>query len=91
MGELMRHTVIVEKRPGAGHATGTQYGAKATPDGQTLLVSSGSLMAMNGLLCKNPPYDSLRDFAAVGFIAGYPFPPIARSDLPLGNLSALVE
>ena len=89
MGDLMRHTVLVENRPGAGSTTGTEYGAKATPDGHTLLVSSGSSMVMNGALYKNLPYDSLRDFIAVGFIAAYPFLLIARNDLPVGNLAEL--
>lgn len=89
MGDLLRHNVIVENRPGAGSTTGTEYGAKATPDGHTLLVSSGSSMVMNGLLYKNLPYDSLRDFVAVGFIAAYPFLLIARADLPVSNLAEL--
>lgn len=87
MSDLMHHTVVVENRPGAGSTTGTEYGAKSTPDGHTLLVSSGSSMVMNGLLYKNLPYDSLRDFVAVGFIAAYPFLLIARADLPAGNLA----
>jgi tripartite-type tricarboxylate transporter receptor subunit TctC len=89
MGDLMRHTVIVENRPGAGSTTGTEFGAKATPDGHTLLVSSGSSMVMNGLLYKNLPYDAMRDFVAVGFIAAYPFLLIARADLPVNNLAEL--
>jgi tripartite-type tricarboxylate transporter receptor subunit TctC len=89
MGELMRHTVIVENRPGAGSTTGTEFGAKATPDGHTLTVSSGSSMVMNGLLYKDLPYDAMRDFVAVGFIAAYPFLLISRSDLPVNNLAEL--
>ncbi len=89
MSDQMRHTVVVENRPGAGSTTGTEYGAKSTPDGHTLLVSSGSSMVMNGLLYKNLPYDSLRDSVAVGFIAAYPFLLIARADLPAGNLAEL--
>jgi tripartite-type tricarboxylate transporter receptor subunit TctC len=91
MSDLIRNTVVVENRPGAGSTTGTEYGAKATPDGHTLLVSSGSSMVMNGLLYKNLPYDSLRDFVAVGFIAAYPFLLIARADLPVNNLAELMK
>ncbi len=89
MGDLIRHTVIVENRPGAGSATGTEYGARATPDGHTLLMSSGSSMVMNGFLYNNLPYDAMRDFVAVGFIAAYPFLLIARADLPVNNLAEL--
>ena len=91
MGDLMRQTVVVENRPGAGSATGTEYAARATPDGHTLLVSSGSSMVMNGLLYKNLSYDALRDFTAVGFIVAYPFVLIARNDLPANNLAELMK
>ena len=91
MGELMRHTVLVENRPGAGSATGTEFAAKATPDGHTLLVSSGSSMVMNGILYKNLPYNAQRDFVAVGFIAAYPFLLIARADLPVDSLADLMK
>ena len=89
MGDLMRHTVIVENRPGAGSTTGTDFGAKATPDGHTLLVSSGSSMVMNGFLYRNLPYVAMRDFVAVGFIAAYPFLLMARADLPANTLGEL--
>jgi tripartite-type tricarboxylate transporter receptor subunit TctC len=91
MGEVMRHTVLVENRPGAGSATGTTYAAQATPDGHTLLVSSGSSMVMNGFLYKNLPYDAQRDFVVVGFIVAYPFVLIARADLPVANLAQLMQ
>jgi tripartite-type tricarboxylate transporter receptor subunit TctC len=91
MSELLRHPVIVENRPGAGSTTGTDYAARATPDGYTLLVSSASSMVMNGFLYKNLPYDSLRDFVAVGFIAAYPFVLVTRADLPVASLAEFVK
>ncbi len=91
MSELLRHPVVVENRPGAGSTTGTDYAAKATPDGYTLLVSSGSSMVMNPILYKNLPYEPLRDFVAVGFIAAYPFVLITRADLPAASLAELVK
>ncbi len=91
MGELMRHTVIVENRPGAGSSTGAEYAAKATPDGHTLFLSTGSSMVMNGFLYKNLPYEPLRDFVAVGFIVAYPFVLITRPDLPANNLAELMK
>ena len=91
MSELLRHPVVVENRPGAGSTTGTDYAAKATPDGYTLLVSSGSSMVMNPILYKNLPYEPLRDFVAVGFIAAYPFVLITRADLPVASLAEFVK
>lgn len=91
MGEIMRHTVVVENRPGAGSATGTEYAARATPDGHTLLFTTGSSMVMNGLLYPNLGYNALRDFVAVGFVVAYPFVLIARQDLPAANLAELMK
>ena len=91
LGELMRHTVIVENRPGAGSSTGAEYAAKATPDGHTLFLSTGSSMVMNGFLYKNLPYEPLRDFVAVGFIVAYPFVLIMRPELPVNNLAEFMK
>jgi tripartite-type tricarboxylate transporter receptor subunit TctC len=83
--------MFVENRPGAGSTTGTDFVAKSAPDGYTLLFSSGSSIVMNGLLYKNIPYDSLRDFVPVGFAAAYPFMLITRTDIPASNLSDFVK
>lgn len=91
MAEQLRLSVFVENRPGAGSATGTDYVAKAVADGHTLLFSSGSSIVMNGFLYKNLPYDSLRDFVAVGFAAAYPFMLITRADLPVSSLAEFVK
>lgn len=91
MSEMLRHPVVVDNRPGAGSTTGTDYAARATPDGYTLLVSSASSMVMNPILYKNLPYDPLRDFVAVGFIAAYPFVLITRADLPPSSLAEFVK
>ena len=46
---------------------------------------------MNGFLYKNLPYDSLRDFVAVGFVAAYPFVLVTRNDLPANTLAEFAK
>lgn len=91
LSEQLRHGAFVENRPGAGSTTGTDFVAKAAPDGHTLLFSSGSSIVMNGFLYKNLPYDSLRDFVPVGFAAAYPFMLITRPDLPPNTLAEFAK
>ena len=91
LNDQLRVAAFVENRPGAGSATGTDFVAKAAPDGYTLLFSSGSSIVMNGFLYKNLPYDSLRDFVPVGFVAAYPFVLVTRADLPAANLAEFVK
>jgi len=64
LSELWGQPVVVDNRPGAGSSLASAVVAKATPDGYTLLMISGSF-AINAVLQANPPYDPLRDFASV--------------------------
>ena len=82
MGERLRRSAIVENRPGAGTILGTEYVAKAAPDGYTLLVGGIFNMVMNKALVKSLPYEPVRDFVPLGYISAYPFALVARADLP---------
>src|SRR5947208_961275 len=82
MTERLRASVVVENRPGAGSIIGTDYVAKAPPDGYTLLVGGIFNMVMNKALVKNLPYEPLRDFVPLGYISAYPFALGARAGSP---------
>ena len=90
LSERLRQAVVVENRPGAGSLIGTEYVAKAPPDGYTLLVGGIFNMVMNPALIKNLPYDPARDFVPLGYISAYPFVLVARSDLPV-DLAQFVQ
>jgi len=47
MGRQMGQTFVVENKPGSGTLVGTDFVAKAAPDGYTLLVGSVSNLALN--------------------------------------------
>ena len=91
LSDNLRVAAFVENRPGAGSATGSEFVAKSAPDGHTLLFSSGSSIVMNPFLYKNLPYDSLRDFVPVGFVAAYPFLLVTRADLPANTLAEFAK
>ncbi len=91
LGERLRQAAIVENRPGAGSLIGTEYVAKAAPDGYTLLVGGIFNMVMNRALLKNLPYEPLRDFVPLGYLSAYPFVLVARADLPGSSLQELVQ
>jgi tripartite-type tricarboxylate transporter receptor subunit TctC len=72
---------VVENRPGAGGALGTDVVAKSAPDGYTLLAaSSGPVSIMPNL--QGTPYSPLRDFAPVSLICMTPFALVANPSFP---------
>jgi len=89
LAERLGQNVIVENRPGAGGAIGTNYVAKATPDGYTMLIPTGAFTAVAATVQKLP-YDALRDFGWVSMIVTYPFVLVVGNNSPLRSVNDLV-
>src|SRR5687768_4931848 len=64
MGENLGQRILVENRPGTSSLVGTQYVAKAAPDGYTLLAMANTFATVP-LFVANPGYDPLKDFAGI--------------------------
>ena len=62
MAKSLGQPLIIDNRPGAGGNTGTAAGAKATPDGYTLIASGSGPMAANKTLYRDLGYDPETDF-----------------------------
>src|SRR5262245_42189250 len=63
--------VIVENRTGASGNIGTDFVAKAAPDGYTLLVGYVGNLAINPFLFARLPYDPVRDFTPITLAAAF--------------------
>jgi tripartite-type tricarboxylate transporter receptor subunit TctC len=80
---------VVENRPGAGGAIGTDVVVKSAPDGYTILAaSSGPLSIMPNL--QKTPYDPLKDLAPVSLICMTPFALVAHPSFPAANAKEFV-
>jgi tripartite-type tricarboxylate transporter receptor subunit TctC len=64
IGKSLGQPVVVENRPGASSLVGTQFVAKAAPDGYTLLAIANTFATVP-LIVPEPGYDPLRDFVGV--------------------------
>jgi tripartite-type tricarboxylate transporter receptor subunit TctC len=82
--------IIIDNRGGAGGVIGTRAGAKAAPDGYTLIIGDSGTTAINPTLYANAGYDVHRDFATVGLIATTPIVLMAHPSLPAQSVAALV-
>jgi len=68
LAERWKQPVVVDNKPGASGNIGTDFVAKAAPDGYTLMVTVNTY-TITPALFKNLPYDPVEDLAPVGKIA----------------------
>ena len=68
LSDEWKQGVVVENRPGASGAIGTEAVAKSAPDGYTLLMTANTIVIAPSLHKKNP-YDAIKDFVPVAPVA----------------------
>ncbi len=85
----LHQTVFIENRPGAGTTIGTDLVAKATPDGYTLLMISGT-QAVNETLYSKKPYQLMRDLVPVAPLVDTDLVLVVTPSLPVKNVGALL-
>ena len=91
LAELWGGTVIVENRPGASGNIATEYTAKATPDGYTLVLCNiGSHSITPARFAKTLTYDPVRDFAFVAKIGGVPNVFMVHPSMPMKTLGGYI-
>jgi tripartite-type tricarboxylate transporter receptor subunit TctC len=71
MSGILGQQIVIEARPGAGGTLATAAVAKAEPDGYTLMMINDN-HSLNPSVFKNMPYDSVKDFAPIGFVGSAP-------------------
>jgi tripartite-type tricarboxylate transporter receptor subunit TctC len=81
--------VVVENKPGAGAIVATDYVARASADGYTILIGATG-MAINQSLYEKLPYDSVRDFVAISELASFPLILIVSASSPIKSVADFV-
>jgi tripartite-type tricarboxylate transporter receptor subunit TctC len=88
--ERLGRSVVVENRPGAGSVIGTAAGAKAAPDGYTLVMPGSGSLAISATLYKKLPYDPVKDFIPIALVAKIPFVLVVTPALPVRSVIELI-
>jgi tripartite-type tricarboxylate transporter receptor subunit TctC len=88
--ESLGQPVIIEARPGAGGALGTEAAARSAPDGYTLFMANNSTHGSNPAVYAKLPYDAVADFAPISFVASVPYVLVVEPSLPVKSVQELI-
>ncbi|MBR0679208.1 tripartite tricarboxylate transporter substrate binding protein [Roseomonas eburnea] len=72
LSRALGQPVVVDNRTGAGGNIGSDYVAKARPDGYTFYFGTAGTHAINAALYRNLPFDVMRDFTPVVLLGDVP-------------------
>jgi tripartite-type tricarboxylate transporter receptor subunit TctC len=91
LGRIWNQPVVVENRTGAAGTIGTDFVAKAPPDGYTLLFAADATLTLASWLYTKLPYDPLKDFTPIVNVAAGPFVLLAHPSFKASNVREFIE
>lgn len=83
-------TVTVDNKPGAGGNIGSDFVAKSAGDGYTLLIATVGTHAINPALYATMPYNHVKDFTPISFLAATPNLLVVNNTVPAKNVKELM-
>jgi tripartite-type tricarboxylate transporter receptor subunit TctC len=90
LGETLGQPVVIENKGGANGNLGGEAVARSVPDGYSLLMSSGSMVAINPHLYASMPFDPAKDLIPVASVARVPFYLVVRAENPVQDFKAFI-
>src|SRR6476620_10386536 len=90
LNEVWGQPVIIDNRPGANGNIGTEYAAKATPDGYTILMVTAGTHGINPSLYRKLGFDAVKDFEAVSLVAMVPNIFVVNNSLPAKDVREFI-
>ncbi len=91
MAERLGRQLVVDNRPGAGGTLGMELGARATPDGYTIVAVAASQLTMAPHIYRKIGYDPLHDFVPVGVFVLAQTALCVNANMPVKTARDLIE
>ena len=89
--DRLGRNVIVENKPGASGAIGTELVARAAPTGETLVFATVNTHGINSAVFRSLPYDPVKDFAPVSEVVSSPNILVANKQSGLKTLDDVLQ
>ena len=88
--EAWGQQVVVENKPGGNGFIAMTAGAKAAPDGYTLIMATVGDVAINPAMFKEMPYDVQRDLAPIAMVSDAPMVLAANANAPYKSVAEVI-
>lgn len=90
-GQSLGQTFTVDNKPGAGGNIGAEFVAKSAGDGSTLIIGTVGTHTINPALYPNLPYNPVKDFTPITFLASTPNLLVVNNNVPAKNVKELID
>lgn len=89
--ETLKQAFFLDNRPGASGIIAMDAGAKAVPDGYTLLFGTIGTFTTNPAVHEKVPYDPIKDYAHVSLVSKTYMVLVINPKLPINNLKEFID
>jgi tripartite-type tricarboxylate transporter receptor subunit TctC len=90
ISETLRQPVVIDNKAGATGVLGSDFVAKAAPDGYTIVVAGTASHSLAKIANPKMPYDPLKDFRPIIEYGRYPVAIFVGSQTPITNLAEFI-
>ncbi|HEY1328770.1 MAG TPA: tripartite tricarboxylate transporter substrate binding protein [Casimicrobiaceae bacterium] len=90
LSQSLGQAFVIENKPGAGGNIGMELGAKAAPDGYTLILAPVGNLTVSPYIYSKLPYDPQHDFAPVTVLAAVPNILVVNAGVPARSVRELI-
>ena len=89
-GKILKQTIVVDNKPGASGMIGSDFVAKAAPDGYTILMTAADTHSINPHVYPKIAYDALKDFAPIAQVGLLPYALVVNPKVPAKNIHEFI-
>jgi tripartite-type tricarboxylate transporter receptor subunit TctC len=90
MAASLGQQIVVENRPGGSGLVGADAGAKAPPDGYSVLFATSGTMLTNNFVIAKMPFDTFRDFTPLAMVVSSPSVLVVNPQSGIRNMNDLM-